>query len=246
MNDGAIERIERAYAAHFAERQALLPGAGVSVRAITGAVLFTARTRPEVDWMNTALVMGRVTPPLLEEIVAFYREQGVRPRIEAVAGEPEGFVSGGELFVLAVVPIPESPASGKVAVRAVDGDSFGRFADVYVEAFGRDDIPRPDVDAWAGLQNWRFYLAEADGAPAGAGILSIHGDVGYLASAATLPGMRGRGVHAALLRRRMTDAASACCSVIFGRAAPGGPGAAGLMRAGLMLSHRKKVWVEAR
>jgi len=246
MNDGAIERIERAYAAHFAERQSMLPGAGVSVRAITGAVLFTARTRPEVDWMNTALVMGRVTPPLLEEIVAFYRQQGVRPRIEAVAGEPEGFVSGGELFVMAVVPPADSPDSGKVAVRAVDADSFGRFADVYVEAFGRVDIPRPDVEGWSVLKNWKFYFAEVAGKPAGAGILSIHGDVGYLGSAATLPAMRGRGVHSALLHRRMADAASAGCSVIFGRAAPGGPGAAGLLRAGLMLSHRKKVWLEAR
>jgi len=190
--------------------------------------------------------MGRVTPPLLEEILAFYRDQGVPPRIEAVSGEPEGFMSGGELFVLAVVPAADQPAPDKVSITAVDDKSFGRFADVYVEAFGRDDIQRPDLEAWSVLKNWKFYLAEVDGAPAGAGILSIHGDVGYLASAATLPGMRKRGVHSALLHRRMADAASAGCSVVFGRAAPGGPGAAGMMRAGLLLSHRKRIWLETR
>jgi GNAT superfamily N-acetyltransferase len=246
MSEGAVERIERAYAAHFAERQSRLPGAGVSLRAITGAVLFAARTRPEVDWMNTAFVMGKLTPPLVEEIVAFYREQGVRPRIEAVTGEPDGFVPGGELFVLAVVPLSEGGTSGKVEVRAVERNTFGQFVDVYVEAFGREDIPRTDVETWFALENWRFYVAEVEGRPAGAGILSIHGDVAYLASAATLPGLRGRGVHSALLRRRISDAASAGCSVVFGRAAPGGPGAAGLMRAGLMLSHRKRIWSEAR
>ena len=246
MNDGPVERIEDAYADYFEERQAALKDAGTVVRDIPGAVLFAAKNRPDVDWMNTALLQARPTGELLATVHDFYRTQGIRPRLETITGEPEGYETSGELFVLAAMAGTEPPAPPEVRVRRVDRTNFARFAGVYVAAFDRPDIRKSDVEAWQGLENWRFHLAEIDGTAAGAAILSLHGEVGYLASAATLPSMRRRGVHAALLRARMLDAADAGCSLVFARAAPGGPGAAGLTRARMVLSHRKQIWVPAR
>jgi N-acetylglutamate synthase-like GNAT family acetyltransferase len=196
--------------------------------------------------MNVALASGRLTPDLLDRIRTFFREQGLPTRIESLSGEPPGFVPAGELFVLFILAGAPVPAPPEVTVRRADRSTFSKFADLYVAAFGRPDILRSDLDGWIGLENWRFYTAEVEGRPAGAAMLSLHGEAAYLASAATRPEMRGHGVHAALLRRRMEDAAEAGCSIVFARAAPGGAGASGLMRAGLQLSHRKRIWVEAR
>ena len=57
-----------------------------------------------------------------------------------------------------------------------------------------------------------------DGAPAGAAVLSIHGDIGYLAAGSVLPQFRGRGVHAALIaaRSRFAAARGTCRIVTVG------------------------------
>ncbi len=246
MIEGPVERIEDAFADYFEERQTALKDSGIVIRDIPGAVLFAARNRSGVDWMNTAFLRDRPTGELLSAVADFYRVQGVRHRLETLTGEPAGYDSAGELFVLAAMAGTEPPAPPDVKIRRVDRSNFARFADVYVAAFGREDIWRADVDSWLGLENWRFHLAEIDGAPAGAAILSLHGELGYLASAATLPAMRRRGVHAALLRARMLDAADAGCTLVFARAAPASPGAAGLTRARMFLSHRKQLWTPAR
>ena len=246
MNEGPVERIETAFADHFEERQAALKDAGIVVRDVPGATLFAAKNRPDVDWMNTALLMDRPTDELVGTVGEFYRQLNIAPRLETLTGEPKGFVATGELFVLIGMAGAEPPAPPDVKIRRIDRANFARFADTYVKAFDRPDIRRGDVDAWLALDNWRFHLAEIDGAPAGAAMLSLHGDLGYLASAATLPSMRRRGVHAALLRARMLDAADAGCSLVFARAAPGGAGAAGLTRARMVLSHRKQIWTAVR
>jgi GNAT superfamily N-acetyltransferase len=241
--EGAIERIEDAFADYLEERQTALKDADAVVQDIPGAVLYAARRRPAVDWMNTALVRVRPTDDLVDAVTAFYRDHRIAPRMETLTGEPKGFVPAGELFVLVGMAGEHVEAVDGVKVRRVDRSSFAKFADTYVKAFARKDILPSDVAAWQGLENWRFYLAEVDGKPAGAALLTLHGDVGYLASAATLPAMRRRGVHAALLRARMMDAADAGCSLLFARATPGSPGASNLTRARMMLSHSKHLWV---
>jgi ribosomal protein S18 acetylase RimI-like enzyme len=45
--------------------------------------------------------------------------------------------------------------------------------------------------------------------PVATAILFVHAGVGYFADSATDPAFRGRGLHAALLRRRLRDASAA-------------------------------------
>ncbi len=62
---------------------------------------------------------------------------------------------------------------------------------------------------WLHEPGWSLYVARVDGRPAAAAILFVQNGVGYLADSATDPAFRGRGLHAALLRRRMLDASAA-------------------------------------
>ena len=62
---------------------------------------------------------------------------------------------------------------------------------------------RRNQSFWCDVPNWHLYLARVDGVPAGAAVLSIHGDIGYLAAGSVLPQFRGRGLHAALIAARL-------------------------------------------
>ena len=65
---------------------------------------------------------------------------------------------------------------------------------------------RRNQSFWCDVPDWHLFLARVDGAPAGAAVLSIHGDIGYLAAGSVLPAFRGRGVHAALIAARLERA----------------------------------------
>ena len=91
-----------------------------------------------------------------------------------------------------------------------DGDAFAR------TLLGGHEAPPAAIaaDAWA-LARWgevpglRRYLAGDGGRVGAAAVLHVHGGVAYLANASTLPDARRRGLHAALVARRLTDARAA-------------------------------------
>jgi GNAT superfamily N-acetyltransferase len=74
---------------------------------------------------------------------------------------------------------------------------------------------KANVRPWLGQPGWSLYLARQDGQPAAAATLFLHGTVGYLADACTDPAFRRRGLHTALLRRRIADARRAGADLVF-------------------------------
>ena len=72
--------------------------------------------------------------------------------------------------------------------------------------------------------------------------LTIGDGLGYLANAATLPAMRGRGCQTALLARRIADAAAAGCDTIASLAEFGSGSQRNLERAGLRVAYTQAVW----
>jgi ribosomal protein S18 acetylase RimI-like enzyme len=101
---------------------------------------------------------------------------------------------------------------------------------------------RGSVARWAALGAWRLYLARVDGEPAGAALLTLDEDIGYLANASTLPEYRGRGVQTALIARRIGDAAACGCDTVCSGAAFGSVSQRNLQRAGLHVAYTKAVW----
>ena len=98
------------------------------------------------------------------------------------------------------------------------------------------------VRAWFGRPGWRLYLALVDGTPAGSAALTVDAGLGYLANAATLPAMRGRGCQTALLARRIADAAAAGCDTVASLAEFGTGSQRNLERAGLRVAFTQAVW----
>ena len=102
-------------------------------------------------------------------------------------------------------------------VEAAEGD-MADFARIHLDGHevpGEDRGPaEAAVRAWFGRPGWRLYLALVDGTPAGSAALTVDAGLGYLANAATLPAMRGRGCQTGLLARRIADAAAAGCDTV--------------------------------
>ena len=85
------------------------------------------------------------------------------------------------------------------------------FAEVTTIGFGMPLEWRPWIAATVGRPRWRHYLAWSGDDPVGAATLFIHGDVGWLGIASTLPEARRRGAQGALMARRMEDGGSLGC-----------------------------------
>ena len=58
-----------------------------------------------------------------------------------------------------------------------------------------------------------YFLAEFEGEPGAAGLLSPHGGVALLGGAATIPELRHRGLQSALLRERLRYAFEHGCDL---------------------------------
>jgi GNAT superfamily N-acetyltransferase len=108
------------------------------------------------------------------------------------------------------------PGAGtQVEIRSVGREAASTFGDTVVRGFGLPPICAEWMGRLTGREGWRSYLAYVDNEPVGTGALYIHGTaggtVGWLGFGATLADHRGRGVHRAVMLRRMADAADLGC-----------------------------------
>jgi GNAT superfamily N-acetyltransferase len=155
-------------------------------------------------------------------LVAWYREHGVSGRFEIVPGDDDPAL-GRELarhgyhhsgFHAAVAcraddPIAPPPQAADIE-RVMTAAAMEDFLAAYVAGWGSPEKEhaqfKANVRPWLQQPGWSLYLARVDGRPAAAATLFVHGNTAYCADATTDPAFRRRGLHAALLHRRITDA----------------------------------------
>jgi ribosomal protein S18 acetylase RimI-like enzyme len=222
-----IQRVVAAEAAYTLSRiQVLerLPGNPVGVayrKPAEGVVALMARHLP-VPSFNSVVGLRAGQEVHIEPLIAWYRDNGVKPRIEMVPGLADaklarelarlGYHHSG--FHTALICEPELATSGGTTAaieRVADAAVLEEFLDAHAAGW---KIPDPhgfkaNVRGWLGQSGWSLYLARVDRRPAATGILYVHDRVAYCADAATDPAFRGRGLQQALLRRRIADAKAA-------------------------------------
>jgi GNAT superfamily N-acetyltransferase len=96
---------------------------------------------------------------------------------------------------------------------------------------------------WGDVPEWRLLLARVGGEPAGAAVVALTDGGAYLASGSTLPAFRSRGVHTALVARRLEIAQAEGCHFVTGRAAFGSASHRNQRRAGLELVLVQQTWL---
>jgi len=119
-------------------------------------------------------------------------------------------------------PAVDSPLRVRPA-RAQDAEAFGR---IEAEAFDLGAAGAPWLARLVGRPGWHVYMSFDGEQPAGAGVLYVRDEVGWLDWGATAPAFRGHHSQSALLRRRIVDALDLGCRILgttTGEEVPGDP-----------------------
>lgn len=190
----------------------------------------------------------------LRDVVSFYDETGQRPSVEVWAQDDspdlrrllrdEGLAPTATSVLLQVRPrLVCSIDPPGVQVHEVDATD-PRYLGILTSGYG---VPPESADlrrmtsiehSTPGL---RRYLATVDGRPAAAGALLTSAGASLLVGAATLPVLRKRGAQAALVRRRLRDAA-ADSDVVVVTAAERSTSHSNLMKLGFSVAHTRTLW----
>ncbi len=144
----------------------------------------------------------------------------------------------------------QNPGLSAADVRPIDRGELDVFLDTINLGFGQDAALlaglRRNQSFWCDVPNWYLFLARVDGVPTGAAVLSIHGDVGYLAAGSVLPEFRGCGLQAALIAARIQCAVAQRCAIVSSGAEWASQSQRNLQRAGLAIAHVKTIWTNRR
>ena len=134
-----------------------------------------------------------------------------------------------------------------IVARTIEPSESAVWEDVFTRAW-LHDLPqfRKTFSEIASINATRSgiirFLAELDGAPAGAAVLIPHEGIALLAGAATLPEMRRRGAQNALLHARLQYASTHGCDVAMMCALPGGTSQKNAERNGFRVAYTRTKW----
>ncbi len=193
----------------------------------------------------------------VDELATWYRARGLPPMLEVSAWAPPGTVAAlgragfAPSWFRAMFARPCDPSTveggGDVDVFAVTTDAdAATWRTVYAAGFGvvetgavaiSDEYAAADRAITSGQQ----FLAVVDGRVAGCGGVVVADGVAWVGGAATLPELRGRGVQAALVRRRLQHGLDHGCELAAATAVPAGDSARNLTRLGFHLVQHQVV-----
>jgi GNAT superfamily N-acetyltransferase len=86
------------------------------------------------------------------------------------------------------------------------------------------------------------FLAEVDGKPGAAGVLTMHEGVALFGGSSTIPEFRRRGLQTALLEERMRYAFDYGCDIAMMVAAPGSNSQRNAERKGFHIAYTRTKW----
>jgi GNAT superfamily N-acetyltransferase len=267
-----IERAEAAMSVAMVEGVCRQSGAESTVVPVgAGFAIYAGAGSPFNKIIGAGLDDGPLDEPALDAAERVCAAHGAPVRAEVcVLADPDVFAAfsrRGYVFetvehVLGMtlpandgVPVP---LQGAVEIAQVEGEAgSNQWIEVLVDGFSVPDVTDTGVTGesfpadvlretfrnYRDVEAFHRYLARLDGRPAGGGGLYLGGGIGFLCGAATLAPFRRRGVQAALLRRRLADAAAAGCDLAVVTTAPGSKSQQNAQRHGLSLLYARAVLV---
>jgi GNAT superfamily N-acetyltransferase len=156
------------------------------------------------------------------------------------AGEEPGRISRTAVHIDAIAE--EEGAAWLDAVTAGFLHADGPVGGAPIESFPREALETIFLDL-AATARFRRYLARVGGQVAGGASMRLEAGVAQLCGAATLPAWRRRGVQAALLARRLADAADAACDVAVVTTQPGTQSQRNAQRQGFAVLYARAVLI---
>ena len=216
-------------------------------------------------WWNRVKGVSTATADWLDEVLALYRDNGVRCFIDLAPGDFTEEIAA-RLALLGLYAIPngvvlygpcrtvESPLPEGVEIRELGRteEELDLFARLWADGF--ELPPGPETETALRIRRGFFeppdnhlYVLYDHGKPAAMAAGSIKHGIGYLNVGATLPEYRGRGYHTYLTQRRVVDAARAGCDLMMGFIGTfGSTSQHNMERAGLRIAYLLTTYVDGR
>ncbi|MEH1168510.1 GNAT family N-acetyltransferase [Micromonospora sp. CPCC 205539] len=235
---------------------------GMAATRLGGGVVLSMRHDP-VNYWSKALGFGVDEPvdaELIGQVCDFYRAERTPAAVIQIAPDRlpadwdeirarETITAGSTWVKLAAEADAIQPGRTELRVGPVTAEFADQWASVVLRGFG---MPEEGLGAMlaASVTDPRFRpYAAWDGAEMVAGAnLFVHGEVGALNAASTLPAHRGRGAQSALLAARAAAAVAAGCRWVTaetGRPEPGSSNTSlnNMLRAGLTPLYDRRNWL---
>ncbi|WP_054707638.1 GNAT family N-acetyltransferase [Bacillus sp. JCM 19041] len=135
-----------------------------------------------------------------------------------------------------------------IVCRKLGETEFDLYAEIYVNSFRMPTFLKEGVSrnnyVLCDDEQWQFFIAEWNGEPAGVAAVYTDKSIAVLASAATLPRFRGKGIHRELIQARLEHVSLKGCRLISGQAAFGSTSQKNMERAGMKIAYTKSIWTE--
>jgi len=230
---------------------------GVAYRRIDGRIAALMARRIPSPSFNRVVGLRAGDEAHIAPLAAWYREHEATARFEMVPGDYDaalgrelarhGFHHSGFHAALACrMDDPIAPPPAADIERVVTAPAMEDFLAAYVAGWGFPEADHPhfkaNVRPWLHQPDWSLYLAHVDGRPAATATLFVHGNTAYCADATTDPAFRRRGLHSALLHRRIMDARAAGAGLVTSGAEFLSASYRNMERVGMRLIFLRAIW----
>ena len=255
-----LERAEGTACRGFAEARAGLdPASGATWIECAGAyAVFDAVDSPVTQTFGLG-IFEQPDPESMDRIERFFLDRGaaVTHEVCPLAGVPtldllcaRGYrpIEISSVLYQPIASVSSSPVgSTAIHVRVIAPGEARLWAGIHARGWTHDHPEFQDfLEGFGALCAARdesvCFLAEIDGQPGAAGVLSLHEGVALFGGAATLPEMRRCGLQAALLQERMRYALDHGCDLAMMVAEAGSQSQRNAERTGFRIAYTRTKW----
>ncbi|HZD93752.1 MAG TPA: GNAT family N-acetyltransferase [Candidatus Sulfotelmatobacter sp.] len=253
-----LERTEGQACVEFAEaRRRLFPEHGAEWMECAGAyVVFDGIDSPITQTFGLG-IFEELKASSLDEIESFFQKRGapVFHELSPLAGVAtmELLCSRKyrpiEISSVLYQPVckPNAVKQSNIKVRVTVPEEAALWTEVSARGWGHEHPELADFLRQLGRilttrENCFCFLAELDGQPGGAAVLNLHDGVALLGGSATVPELRRKGLHAALLQERMRYAFDHGCDLAMMVALAGSESQRNAQRMGFQIAYTRMKW----
>lgn len=232
----------------------------VEIRSFGNAVAFVTRKAKDNGLFNRVGNISADDSEQLDAISVWFRAQNVPCRFDIIPSHAhpallqslstKGFCQSAFHTAMYGIPYEDITIPSNITIRPVLPEEKDTFVEMYMDGFG---IPKSvpalsylgeSIGLLIGRPSMHCLFAQLDNRLAAMAILYIHEGIGYLATATTLPELRGHGCQRALLQARIAIATAEGCDLISGQTGITTISQHNMERVGLRIAYTKALWTQ--
>jgi len=234
---------------------------GVEVKKFGNATAYSVKNIPGPSFNTVKGISGNDVEHV-DHMIDFYNQRDIQPRFEITpayssselfkALSDKGYTQCGfhtSLYgELTDETILNPKLNSLITIREIKQHEYDVFGDIYVKGFNMPSFLKEHVaknnKVLHNNEHWTIYLATIEDKPVGIGVLFAYDGIGSLAASVTHPEFRNKGVHRALVFKRLQQAIGHNCHLVVGQAEYGSVSQNNMEKTGMKIAYTKSIWTK--